>query len=40
MIDLNRENIKDFDVRKFYVDLVNDLKNKGFQDYIVIKNAN
>lgn len=30
MIDLNRENIKDFDVRKFYVDLVNDLKNKGF----------
>lgn len=28
IIDLNRENIKDFDVRKFYVDLVHDLKEK------------
>lgn len=30
MIDLNRKNIKGFDVREFYVQLVNDLKNKGF----------
>ena len=30
MIDLNRENIKGFDVREFYVRLVNDLKNKGY----------
>lgn len=30
MIDLNRENIKDFDVREFYVMLVNGLKEKGF----------
>lgn len=30
VIDLNRENIKGFDVREFYVKLVNDLKNKGF----------
>ena len=30
MIDLNRENINGFDVREFYVNLVNDLKNKGF----------
>lgn len=30
MIDLNRENIPDFDVREFYVQLVADLKNKGF----------
>ena len=30
MIDLNRENIKDFDVREFYVELVSDLKNRGF----------
>ena len=30
MIDLNRENIKGFDVREFYVQLVADLKNKGF----------
>lgn len=30
MIDLNRENIKDFDVREYYVNLVNDLKEKGF----------
>lgn len=29
IIDLNRENIEDFDVRKFYCDLVNDLKNRG-----------
>ena len=30
VIDLNRENIRGFDVRKFYVNLVNKLKNKGF----------
>ena len=30
MIDLNRENIKDFDVREFYVQLVAHLKSKGF----------
>lgn len=30
MIDLNRENIKGFDVREFFVDLVKDLKEKGF----------
>lgn len=30
MIDLNRENIKGFDVREFYVNLVKDLKAKGF----------
>lgn len=29
MVDLNRENIPEFDVREFYVDLVADLKNKG-----------
>ncbi len=29
MIDLNRENIKGFDVREFYVELVSDLKNRG-----------
>ncbi len=29
MIDLNRENIDGFDVREFYVNLVNELKNKG-----------
>lgn len=29
MIDLNRENIDGFDVREFYVDLVNELKQKG-----------
>ena len=29
MIDLNRENIKGFDVREFYVSLVADLKNRG-----------
>ena len=30
VIDLNRENIKGYDVREFYVQLVNNLKNKGF----------
>lgn len=30
VIDLNRENIPDFNVRDFYVELVSDLKNKGF----------
>ena len=30
VIDLNRENIPGFDVREFYVQLVNDLKNRGF----------
>lgn len=30
MIDLNRENIRGFDVREFYVQLVGDLKKKGF----------
>lgn len=30
MIDLNRENIKEFDVREFYVTLVADLKKRGF----------
>lgn len=30
LIDLNRENIKGFDVREFYVELVKDLKAKGF----------
>lgn len=29
MIDLNRENIDGFDVREFYVELVNDLKERG-----------
>lgn len=29
MIDLNRENIRDFDVRAFYTDLVSDLRQKG-----------
>lgn len=29
MIDLNRQNFEGFDVREFYVQLVNDLKNKG-----------
>ena len=29
MIDLNRENIKGFDVREFYVTPVADLKGKG-----------
>ena len=29
MIDLNRENIQGFDVREFYVNLVNDLKDRG-----------
>ncbi len=30
MIDLNRENIEGFDVREFYVQLVADLKKRGF----------
>lgn len=30
MIDLNREDIKGFDVREFYVQMVADLKNRGF----------
>ncbi|MGL4772038.1 MAG: esterase/lipase family protein [Clostridium sp.] len=30
IIDLNRENIYEFDIREFYVKLVNGLKNKGF----------
>ena len=30
VIDLNRENIPGYDVREFYVDLVSDLKDKGF----------
>lgn len=30
MIDLNRENIDEFDVREFYIGLVSDLKSKGF----------
>jgi len=30
MIDLNRENFDGFDVREFYVNLVNELKKKGF----------
>ena len=29
MIDLNRENIEDFDVREFYVGLVEELKGRG-----------
>lgn len=30
MIDLNRQNIQEFDVREFYVQLVADLKKRGF----------
>ena len=30
VIDLNRENITGFDVREFYVNLVHDLKERGF----------
>ena len=30
MIDLNRQNFDGFDVREFYVNLVNELKNEGF----------
>ncbi|MDE6845918.1 MAG: triacylglycerol lipase [Lachnospiraceae bacterium] len=30
MIDLNRENISGFDMREFYVNLVHDLKERGF----------
>lgn len=29
MIDLNRENIRDFDVREFYVQLVSGLRERG-----------
>jgi triacylglycerol lipase len=29
MIDLNRRNIPEFDVREFYVQLVSDLKQRG-----------
>jgi triacylglycerol lipase len=29
MIDLSRENIKDFDVRAFYTELVKDLRERG-----------
>lgn len=29
MIDLNRENISNFDVREFYVDLIRDLRDRG-----------
>lgn len=29
MIDLNRENIKDFDIRAFYTELVSDLRERG-----------
>ena len=30
MIDLNRENIPDFDVRGFYIGLVSELRERGF----------
>ena len=30
VIDLNRENIPGFDVREFYVQLIAELKNKGY----------
>ena len=30
MIDLNRQNIRGFDVREFYVSLVRDLKSQGY----------
>ena len=30
MIDLNRENIPEFDIREFYVQLVANLKQRGF----------
>ena len=30
MIDLNKENIPGFDVREFFIQLVYDLKKKGF----------
>lgn len=30
VIDLNRENIKGFDVREFYINLVSDLRERGF----------
>ena len=30
MIDLNREDIRGFDAREFYVSLVSELKQKGY----------
>ena len=30
MVDINRENFRGFDVREFYVQLVNDLRQRGF----------
>jgi triacylglycerol lipase len=30
MIDLNRENIKGFDIREFYVQILADLKKRGY----------
>lgn len=30
MIDANRENIATFDVRNFYVNIINKLKDRGF----------
>ena len=30
MIDLNRENLKGLDIREFYVQLVSDLRERGF----------
>ena len=30
MIDLNRQNLKGLDIREFYVQLVNGLREKGF----------
>ena len=30
MIDLNRENIRGLDIREFYVQLVSELREKGF----------
>jgi triacylglycerol lipase len=30
VVDLNRENIRGFDVREFYVKLVADLKRRGY----------
>ena len=30
VIDLARRDLRDFDVREFYVEMVNDLKKRGF----------
>jgi triacylglycerol lipase len=30
MVDMNRENFRGFDVREFYVQLVSDLRERGF----------